>query len=537
MKNIFKKLAVLAVATPMLTGCIEETFPTNGVTTEQVAESSKSLESIVKGMPAYMKKWHVWSSNAFDFGYPSVFIALNLMTNDMIQPYNGYQHFMYWQEVVISLDSGYLLSQINWYYLNFQVKAANEVIGMLTDPESDEQIKYLAEALTYRSATYLDMARIYEFLPNETISPINSAGNDVTGLTVPYVTPDMTSDQLSNNPRLPHDEMMKNLVADLTRAEELFKSTSSARESKVFPDLAVVYGLLARAYMWDENYTKAAEYARMAINTGSQYRPLTETEWLDKANGFNNSSFDSWMWAIQYESNDDPVTTGQSSNWASFMCSETNIGYNGQYGTNMMIDAALYSSIDDSDWRKLSWKAPAGSFLSGQEPYISSAKGATLMDYTGIKFRPGNGSVSDRATAFAVALPLMRIEEMYLIEAEATAHSNPTEGKKLLENFMKQYRYDTYACLATDSEGVVDECFKQKRIEFWGENIIFFDYKRLNKGVTRAYDGSNWPAATQYNTNGRPGWMNLPFVDYEGNFNKGVEGYLNPGIGDKFDPA
>ncbi|QCD43813.1 hypothetical protein E7747_16340 (plasmid) [Duncaniella dubosii] len=55
-----------------------------------------------------------------------------------------------------------------------------------------------------------------------------------------------------------------------------------------------------------------------------------------------------------YESNDEPVTNGQSANWGSFMMAESNLGYNGQYGTNMMIDAALYASIDNADWRKLS---------------------------------------------------------------------------------------------------------------------------------------------------------------------------------------
>ncbi len=537
MKKILKSFAVLTVASTMLTGCIEETFPTNGVTSGQVAESSKSLEAVVKGMPAYMKKWHVWSTNAFDFGYPSVFIAQNVMTNDMIMPYNGYQHFMYWQEVTISIDPTSLLSQINWYYLNFQVKAANDVIALISDPQTPDQIRYLAEALTYRSATYIDMARIYEFLPNETISPVNTDGNDVSGLTVPYVTPDMTSDELSNNPRVPHAKMSELLLADLTRAEELFQSTNSVRESKVFPDLAVVYGLMARVYMWDENYPKAAEYARKAINTGAAYRPLNETEWFDKNNGFNSSNFASWMWAIQYESNDDATTTGQSSNWGSFMIAESDLGYSGQYTTNMLIDAALYSSIDNADWRKLSWKAPAGSELSGQEPLISPAKGASLLEYAGIKFRPGQGVTDQRATTFAVAVPLMRIEEMYLIEAEATAHSNAGQGKQLLENFMKTYRYPTYTCISNDQQGVIDECFKQKRIEFWGENVIFYDYKRLNKSVTRAYDGTNWPSSAQFNTNGRPGWMNWPFVDYEGNFNKGVEGWCNPAVGDKFKPA
>lgn len=537
MKNIFKSLAVIAVATSTLTGCIEETFPTSSVTSGQVAESSKSLESIVKGMPAYMKNWHTWSSNAFDFGYPAIFIAQNVQTNDMIQPYTGYQHFLYWQEVTISVDPTYLLSQINWYYLNFQVKAANEVIGMLEGAESPEQIKCLAEALTYRSATYLDMARIYEFLPNATISGVNDDGNDVTGLTVPYVTPDMTSDELSNNPRLPHADMSAKLLADLTKAEELFQSTNVARDSKVFPDLAVVYGLFARLYMWDENYPKAAEYARKAITTGTGYVPLTRSEWLDKTNGFNNSSFNSWMWAIQYESNDDATSTGQSSNWGSFMISESNLGYAGQYGTTMMIDASLYASIDNDDWRKLSWKAPAGSALSGQEPFISAAKGASLLPYATIKFRPGSGVVDQRTTTFAVAVPLMRIEEMYLIEAEATAQTNPTQGKALLESFMQTYRYPSYVCDANDKDGVVEEIFLQKRIEFWGENIIFYDYKRLNHGVTRSYKGSNWPAEAQYNVIGRPGWMNWPFVDYEANFNKGVEGFINPPVGDKFKPA
>lgn len=526
---------ILGMSAIMLTGCIEETFPTSGVTSEQVSESSKSLESIVKGMPAYMKKYHVWSTNAFDFGYPSVYIALNLMTNDMIQYYSGYQHFMYWQEVTISIDPGYLLSQINWYYLNFQVKAANEVIGMIGEPANDEQIRFLAEAIAYRSATYIDMARIYEFLPNETISGINDDHNDVTGLTVPYVTPDMTSEQLNDNPRLPHAEMVEKLIADLTQAEQLFKSTAAARESKLFPDLAVVYGLMARVYMWDENYPKAAEYARLAINSGSQYRPLTEAEWFDKTNGFNNYSMNSWMWAIQYEGNDDAVQG--SSNWTSFMTPEASIGYNSRYGTNMMIDAALYSSIDDADWRKLSWKAPAGSTLSGSEPYISASKAQSFQPYTGIKFRPGSGVLDDNSVTFATAIPLMRIEEMYLIEAEATAHSNPARGKELLTDFMKTYRYASYNCMESDTEGVVDECFKQKRIEFWGENVIFFDFKRLNKSVTRAYDGTNWPATARFNTKGRPGWMNLPFVDYEGYFNKGVEGFCNPPVGGKFKPA
>lgn len=536
MKNILTKIAILSVAVPMvLSGCIEDTEPTNSVTTEQVAESSKSLESIVSGMPAYMKHWHTWSSNAFDFGYPAIFIAMNVQTQDMIQRYNGYQHFSYWQDVQLYVNSDYVLSQINWYYLNFQVKAANEVLSMVgTAPTSEYSKLARAQALTYRSATYMDMMGIYEFMENETISGTNDANNDVTGLTVPYVTPEMSSEELGNNPRQPHDKMVELLIADLNEAVTLFQSTSETRTSKIQPDLAVAYGIMARIYQWDENYPKAAEYARLAINT-SGAQPLTQAEWFDKTNGFNSLTFSSWMWGIQQEGNDDQVQSGQNSNWTSFMSPEAGIGYSGLRGCTMAIDRQLYDRIDNNDWRKLSWKAPDGSALASQIPYISAAKGATLQTYTGIKFRPGGGVLTDRSVTFATAIPLMRVEEMYLIEAEATAHSSATAGKQLLETFMKTYRYPTFVCLATDQQGVVDECFLQKRIEFWGENVIFFDYKRLNKGIDRGYEGSNWPSTSQLKpTTGRPGWMNWPFVDFEGEFNEGVKGYMNPNVGEKF---
>ncbi len=82
---------------------------------------------------------------------------------------------------------------------------------------------------------------------------------------------------------------------------------------------------------------------------------------------------------------------------------------------------------------------------------------------------------------YASAYPLMRVEEMYFIEAEAAAHLNAGEGKTLLESFMNTYRDESYVCENAD---VVDEVLLQKRIELWGEGTTFFDIKRLNLSVT-----------------------------------------------------
>jgi len=65
----------------------------------------------------------------------------------------------------------------------------------------------LGASIAFRAAVYLDLARMYEFLPNDAVSSVNSSGNDVTGLTVPIVTEKTTQEEACNNPRATHKEM------------------------------------------------------------------------------------------------------------------------------------------------------------------------------------------------------------------------------------------------------------------------------------------------------------------------------------------
>lgn len=72
----------------------------------------------------------------------------------------------------------------------------------------------------------------------------------------------------------------------------------------------------------------------------------------------------------------------------------------------------------------------------------------------------------------------MRIEEMYLIEAEALAMSQGlSTGKQALENFITTYRYKPnttpYVSSSTTLREFQEEVIRQKRIEFWGEGIVF----------------------------------------------------------------
>ena len=101
----------------------------------------------------------------------------------------------------------------------------------------------------------------------------------------------------------------------------------------------------------------------------------------------------------------------------------------------------------------------------------------------------------------------MRIEEMYFIEAEAVAHTDFAKGKSLLETFVKT-RNPEYTCNAnTLGVFLIDDLLFQKRIEFWGEGILIYDYKRLDAGIQRGYAGTNQASVYRLNCTGRsPQW-------------------------------
>ena len=152
-----------------------------------------------------------------------------------------------------------------------------------------------------------------------------------------------------------------------------------------------------------------------------------------------------------------------------------------------------------------------------------------MPDYASLKFRPGGGSTNDYSAGNVTGFPFMRIEEMYLIEAEAAAHTSAAEGIRLLETFMRQYRDPAYTCRVSDPQAVIDEIVFQKAIELWGEGQYWFDVKRLGYPVVRNYNGTNHTSAYLYNsTTELPAWMNWQISQMEEMNNRAVNGYNNP---------
>ena len=547
--NIFKTTAVALGAVVALSGCIRETLPKEGAITEgqlMAGQAEVVAENLLKGIPSglmsYISGWE-----HTDFGYHSVGIyndyACGLMVSNSWQIGNpaGYCRFY-----PAAYSWGYAPNSAMpshvWYNYYPQIKACNDVIRVVG--ENEDLKHYVGIARTYRAMMYIDLARMFECLYAENENNPNYEAEQlaVAGLTVPIVDENLDEQGAKNNPRATREEMFKFIFADLAFAEEAL--AEYVPTSITNPDLSVVYGLYARAYLWlggfedglsgelpegKAAYEKAAEYARLAI-TAHGGAVLTEYEWTNTSTAFNTPG-SSWMWGLQHSVD---TVINNLFQFTAHMAIEADYGYAplSQPG----VSSLDYERLSDTDFRKKLMKGPKTTYAEFA-PYttMSADEFNALAPYVFFKFRPANGNRTEYKAAGAVALPLMRCEEMYFIELEAIAHTQGNDVAMLaLIDFMRNHRDPNYACLTND---IVDEIIFQKGIEFWGEGIKMFDMKRLDKGYQAAYKGTNYYDSARFNLDGRAPWWTYCIPKDETDMNKAaaMQG-ANPNPTQAFDP-
>ena len=512
-----------------LTSCIEETLPQDSVATaEQVGASAAALEASLKGIPSQMAQGYLVYGDQVhetDMAYPAYMIAQTELLGDMFPggTDSGYDWYYAYNATDLNMRDNSYPSYLSWFTFYKFIKSANDIIGTVdvTNEDLNPDIKGAAGvAYAYRAFNYYMLTVLFEPKAN-----IYTDCSNVLGLTVPKVTYETTNDIAKNNPRMTHDEMMEFIISDLEIAEECLKNYTP--ENKMVPDLAVVYGIRAKVHMWDEDYENAAKYARMAIDA-SGASPVTSAQWNDVRTGFNTAN-QAWMWYIHY----DAENMGNLCNFVGWMSSEATWGYSPY--TQPVINRALYEKIADTDFRKKSFVDPDRE-NNPRESIRGAAWLAAAPDYLALKFRCGNGNFETYSVGGAVDVPVMRVEEMYFIEAEAVAHTQGVDaGKALLESFMQKYRDAsyTYTSAVGESDDAIRnfqlEVLTQMRIEFWGEGCAFQQAKRIKPGVMQNYTGTNAPDDyTKINCYGmKPTW-NMVIPKSEVDANVALQGFNNP---------
>ena len=546
--KIFKTTAVALGAVVALSGCIRETFPKEGTITQgqlMAGQMEVVAENLLKGIPSglltYISGWE-----HTDFGYHSVGVyndhACGLITSNghLLGLPAGYDRFYLAAYSWSYAPNGNMPAHV-WYNYYPQIKSCNDLIKVL---EGNEQLQHYAGiARTYRAMMYLDLARMYECLPaaNDNNPDYFADQLSVAGLTVPIVDENLDEAGAKENPRATREQIFNFIFADLAFAEEALAEYVPTMFSN--PDLSVVYGLYARAYLWlggfddmysgelpkgNAAYAKAGEYARKAIEAHGG-AIMSEAEWTSVTNGFNVVA-SSWMWGLQQSVD---TVINNLFQFVAHMAPEASYGYAPL--SQLGVSAKDYERLGDGDFRKKLIKGPETTYAEFA-PYtsLSADEFASFAPYVNFKFRPAGGNRTEYKAAGATVLPLMRCEEMYFIEMEAAYH---TQGFDAALTLLSQFMANRDSSYRVQTQDLLDEIIFQKGIEFWGEGIKMYDMKRLNKGYDSAYNGTNFPPDARFVIEGRAPWWSYCIPKGETDLNKAAaEQGANPNPSQAFDP-
>ncbi len=482
MKALNKILAV-AMTGVMLVGCNDlDTAPLGGTITDDqkdkvLADDPTMFESSINSIASMFSNFGntLGSSYHNDFGYPAVMMSLDSRGYDFVSDAIGYNWFSSSLEYTDCMKNGATTLMI-WRTLYNQIYTANTALIAIGAPENETRAYYRAQALAMRAFDYHVLAQLYQF---------NYVGNQDKPC-VPLVL-DTNFAQIESEggaPRATVEKVYTQILDDLNEAIEILGSSKikpeSGRLGKRFVSLATAYGLRARVYMTMQKWAEAANDAQAAIDSAKKngITPFTADE-VSKPT-FASADEHSWMWGVIIEEGDRVVTTGIC-NFPSHMGS-LNYGY-ASVGAWRTVSERLFNSIPDTDARKGWWldaDCYSPNLTKTQLEYIE----AKNTPYVQVKYAPYGDEIYTSTNANDI--PLMRVEEMYLILAEAQAMGGqPAVGAQTLQSFVQDYRDKKYICKAVVDVEVQKEVYDQRRIEFWGEGLSYFDIMRLGIGVDR----------------------------------------------------
>lgn len=489
MKKIYSSIYAATLASMLLAGCNDmDTEPLGSTVTSSqkeqvVAADPEMVKASVTGITAMFSTYGNAISSSFghdDFGFGSIMLATDSRGIDMVGfdiGYNWYTRQLTYDDIFFN-NRG---TRLYWNTMYNQIYAANQVAATIDHETEDETLKfYLAQALAIRAFDYFTLAQMYQ----------HTYVGHQSDKCVPLIT-DENADQAASEgcPRSTVEEVYTQIKSDLDKAVSMLESTSMKRDDKRYVSAEVAHGIRARVNLVMQNWSEAAADAQAAINGSGAPYSIAEVS----TPGFNDLDDHSWMWGIAIAETDRVVTSGIV-NFPSQMGS-LNYGY-ASVGAWRMISKKLFNSIPDTDVRKGWWLD-----ANGESDHLNDAMKAQAATYgcpayTQMKYGPYNGVMDQSVNASDI--PLMRVEEMYLILAEAQAMGgNSSQGASTLQSFVQTYRDPSYKCTASSATDVQDAVWQQRRIELWGEGLSYYDLMRLNKGVDRR--GAGFPVDYVFN--------------------------------------
>lgn len=481
MKYISK--IIIALIFPLIIGgCSEDYLETESgtnVSAGKIENSIQGNEAIMNGV--YRKLFESYAEDPASQGILSLTWRYDMRCEDIAFKRTSWGNFM--DAKLWYAGKDWSTTHQNWSFYYNVILNCNKVLDNVDNFKNEANYKNIkGQAVTMRAWAYFYLARLYQqtYKGNEDklCVILRKTGN------------------YEPLPRSTVKECYEFIETELLKAVTLLDGVSRKHKSHVNKNVA--QGLLARVYLTQENWGKAAEYAEKA----RENNPLMAAK--EYTTGFNNIKNEEWIWGIE-------ILTDEAKGWRSHytvittnvLADGTELNYN-KYDMYYAINEELYAKIDNNDIRKTLFNPTDKRF-----PYLHS-KWKIKENFTG---------------DFA----LMRGAEMYLIEAEAKSHiaGKEAEAKNLLKVLRESRAIDIALVpnITATGKDLTDEILLERRIELWGEGFRWFDIKRTTGKMIRNENqflnpkyNSGLNTGMMYINPGSSLWaMQIPIKEFESN--------------------
>lgn len=515
----FNKLFLIAIVGAFFAAScsdIDDIKPQGGtMLASQVQETNALIPSRASasfnGMFSSIGQPEKMYSNPDDWEFLMMLFCNDLEGPDAIIPDSGYNWFSVCGEYS-SRNANYRNPAIRYRTPYNMIGSVNTFILSIGETEDPSLINMLAQVKVLRAYSYWHLVSNFQF--NYQVAADKPS--------VPLVT-EFTED-FTNNPRATVKEIYDFMLEDLDWAVEHL--AGAERTTKAYVDEHVARGLRARVYLEMGEWQKAYDDA---VAAAEGYTPATIEE-VSKPS-FYDISEHNWIWGCVLTTEmTKPNTNTSYATTSSWLRSFSGASYSAACQVYTCINTLLYNKIHSTDVRKGWWvdenlESPLLEGLAWPGfPDVANADDGgdsktPYLPYTNVKF----GCRTVGTIANDEHMPLMRVEEMILIQAECQARlGNTGQATSILTDFVKTYREPDYN-VAERGLSLLDEIWFQRRVELWGEGFGIKDCKRLNKPLVRFHDDSNnQPAAFRFNLPADDPYLLMRFPQGELNTNFGI---------------
>ncbi|MDM1043881.1 RagB/SusD family nutrient uptake outer membrane protein [Myroides sp. 1354] len=459
-----KRILIIALGAGLLFGaCSKDDLdikPTRYISKkdiDRITETSPHLmEATMNGLYAYnVKQGSGGTTGHDDFGQKGYDIYTDMLAGDMVLNSTIYG----WYSGIADLSDFRNYASLEafkpWRFYYYMVRGTNNVlVGYLDEQDkplkelSDKEKGILAQAYAMRAYMYYNLVNLYTtgYDANEKILPI-------------YVRPILT-----NTPAKTTQEVFALMESDLRTSLKYFEEANMVGKGPNI-NYNVAKGILAYVLAAKGTTDALTEVITITDELKGAYPLANQNQLLG---GFNKvASNPNWMWSAQ-------LTTENDLDLVSWWGQVDIYTYSyAAVGDTKGLNKDLFDAIRADDIRLKQFETNVVEYDEGEEVDF----GTDILPVN--KFFSSLGKTFMGQRLIVSDYVFMRVEEMYLLNAEAKARLNQDGPavdalKELLDNRITDLSYLD----GLSGDALKKEVLFQTRLELWGEGKALAAFKR-----------------------------------------------------------